>query len=646
MLLKLKHTKLTLAISFFFVYSAAIAQQTEQVLAKFPNALAAFTNVAREVKITNKDGGLYIETTDEKEIIVLSDKASGIYNKGRVYHGSFDEVKLIEAYTKVPDGNKYKKIKVTEFKTESSQSNSVFYDDSKETVFDFPSSTQGSLCYQKSIIAEKDIHLLTPFYFSNYLPALNTSFTIEFPSNVDLKYMVKNDASKVINIQEDFKSRTKKLTFTATNLKDREYYNNAPGFSYTEPHVIFYISSYTSNDDKKITIFETLKDFYKWNFSHLKTVNKESNTELEKLTDSITQKAKTPRDKAKLIFNWVQSNIKYVAFEEGLEGFVPRQAKDVCNKKYGDCKDMASLLTVMLNNAKIKAYYTWIGTRDIAYDYNDVHLPITDNHMICAANIDDTWFFLDATDPHCIFGMPTHGIQNKQALIAIDDENFVIERVPIMENKKNEVLDSTIISIVQGNLKGNISIHFSGYCGSDTYNFLEHRDITQTKDYVKARISKGSNKFLMNEYRVNKYDADNKKLSLHANFEIPGYAKQIGDEIYINLNLDKLQANTFIDTAKRKVDVEYSYKYNWQQCTVLNIPEGYEIGYLPKNYTNNSGDFGMTINYEKRGNQIVLSQQFISNTLQFEVSKFNEWNKTVKELNSQYKEQVVLKKLK
>jgi hypothetical protein len=135
MILKLKHTKLTLAISFFFVYSAAIAQQTEQVLAKFPNALAAFTNVAREVKITNKDGGLYIETTDEKEIIVLSDKASGIYNKGRVYHGSFDEVKLIEAYTKVPDGNKYKKIKVTEFKTESSQSNSVFYDDSKETVF-------------------------------------------------------------------------------------------------------------------------------------------------------------------------------------------------------------------------------------------------------------------------------------------------------------------------------------------------------------------------------------------------------------------------------------------------------------------------------------------------------------------------------
>ena len=54
----------------------------------------------------------------------------------------------------------------------------------------------------------------------------------------------------------------------------------------------------------------------------------------------------------------------------------------------------------------------------------------------------------------------------------------------------------------------------------------------------------------------------------------------------------------------------------------------------------------MTINYEKRGGQIVLSQQFISNTLQFEVSKFDDWNKTVKELNSQYKEQVVLKKLK
>jgi hypothetical protein len=646
MYINLKQAKLILFVGLLISNIATNAQQVEAITAKFPNALAAFTNISREVNISNKDGGLYIETVDEKEIILLSDKASGIYNKGRVYHGSFDEVKLIEAYTKVPDGNKFKKIKVTEFKTESSKSNSVFYDDSKETVFDFPSTTLGSLCYQKSIIAEKDIHLLTPFYFSNYLPALNTSFTIEYPSNVNLKYLVKNDNQKIISIIEDTKGRTKKLSFTTTDLKDRDYYGNAPGFSYTEPHVIFYIASYTDNDDKKVTVFETVNDFYKWNYSHLKTVNKEPSADLQKLTDSITQNCKTQKDKAKNIFTWVQNNVKYVAFEDGLEGFVPRQAKDVCSKKYGDCKDMASLLTVMLNNANIKAYYTWIGTRDIAYDYNDVHLPITDNHMICAANIDEKWYFLDATDPHCIFGMPTHGIQNKQALIAIDEENYKIERVPVIEHQTNEIIDSTVITLNGNNIKGNIAVHFSGYCGSDTYNYLSYKDEVQTKDYVKAKTSKGSNKFLMNEYTVKKYDIANKKLSFNVNFELPGYAKQIGDEYYINLNLDKLQANTFIDTAKRKVDVEYDYKYNWKQYTILTLPDGYEVNYLPKNYSTITGDFGMIINYEKKGNQIVLYQQFLSNTLQFEVNKFSEWNKTVKELNSQYKEQVVLKKLK
>lgn len=646
MMVNLKHTKLTLLIGFLCIINVAKSQQVEEIAAKFPNALAAFTNVSREVKIVNKDGGLYIETTDEKELILLSDKASGIYNNGRVYHGSFDEVKLIEAYTKVPDGNKFKKIKVTEFKTESSKSNSIFYDDSKETVFDFPSTTQGSICYQKSIIAEKDIHLLTPFYFSNYLPVVQTNFTIEYPSNVNLKYIVKNNDAKKINVIEDVKGRTKKLTFYAANLEDRDYYSNAPGISYNEPHVIFYIASYIADEDKKVTVLETIDDFYKWNYSHLKTVNKESSAELKQLTDSITKNAKTSIEKAKNIFSWVQHNIKYVAFEAGLEGFVPRQAKDVCNKKYGDCKDMASLLTVMLNYANINAHYTWIGTRDIAYDYNDVHLPITDNHMICAANIEGKWIFLDATDPHCIFGMPTHGIQNKQALIAIDDEKYVIERVPIIDYKANEVIDTTSILLNANNIKGSITLHFTGYCGSDTYNYLSYKDEIQTKDFVKARVSKGNNKFLMNNYTLNKYDENNKKLSINASFEIPGYAKQIGDEYYINLNLDKLQNNTQIDTSKRKVDVEYDYKYNWRQYTILNIPEGYEISYLPKNYSSNTQDFGMTITYEKKGNQIHLSQQFISNTLLFEVKKFSNWNKTVKELNSQYKEQVVLKKIK
>ena len=47
--------------------------------------------------------------------MILDEKAIGLYNKHKVYHSSFCEMKSIEAYTIIPDGsNRGKKIKVTD----------------------------------------------------------------------------------------------------------------------------------------------------------------------------------------------------------------------------------------------------------------------------------------------------------------------------------------------------------------------------------------------------------------------------------------------------------------------------------------------------------------------------------------------------
>ena len=114
-----------------------LAQSADEVLEKFPGELAVILNYNRDIRIFFKDNEPVAETKEEMQILVLNDKANGIYNKYKIYHSSFEEVKDIEAYTKVPDGNKYKKIKVTDMKTETSTSSGIFFDDSQETTFDF-----------------------------------------------------------------------------------------------------------------------------------------------------------------------------------------------------------------------------------------------------------------------------------------------------------------------------------------------------------------------------------------------------------------------------------------------------------------------------------------------------------------------------
>ena len=134
------------------------------------------------------------------------------------------------------------------------------------------------------------------------------------------------------------------------------------------------------------------------------------------------QNAASAEAKARNIYKWVQQNIKYVAFENGMEGFIPREANLVCSRRYGDCKDMASIMTAMLQHAGVTAYFVWIGTRSLPYEYSQVPLPIADNHMISAIKLDTSFIFLDGTDSHCVFGTPPEHIQGKDALIAITEK--------------------------------------------------------------------------------------------------------------------------------------------------------------------------------------------------------------------------------
>lgn len=639
-------TKIFVQIMVFLLLASnsLLAQSADEVLAKFPGELAVILNYNRDTKVFIKNNEPVAESKEEVEILVLDDKANGIYNKYKIFHSSFEEIKDLEAFTKVPDGSKYKKIKVTDTKTESSTSRGVFFDDSKETSFDFPSMMKGSVSSVSYTEFLKDAHFLYPFYFTSYMPVVNAKFTISFPSDMDLKYIVKNNDNNIVKVDEDKKSRQTTYTFTAGNTKYKERYGDGPSRAHYEPHVIVYIASYKNDNGDKVDYLADVKDLYKWNYSFLKNINTEPSPIIKHLADSLTAGIATEREKAKAIYTWVQQHIKYVAFENGLEGFIPRQAADVCTKRYGDCKDMASLLTALLKEAGLKAYFTWIGTRSIPYSYTEVPLPITDNHMISTVKIGDDWIFLDGTDPNCIFGLPSQFIQEKQALVGIQENEYKLLTVPVVKVEKNFVTDSTIIQVTDKGIKGTSSVYYNGYFGIDAYNSLLYRDEKDTKEYVKAQASKGSNKFILGDYVVNKINPDQKIMNLKTSFEIPDYSKKIADEWYINLNLNKSLFSTLIDTAKRKVGVDNDFMFQIKNYTILDVPKDFEVSYLPESHQYKNDLFSFEIKYSIKENKVIAEQQFKSECMLLQPKDFSKWNETVKEVVNQYKQQLVLKK--
>ncbi len=620
------------------------AQTLEELQKQYPGKTAVFSNVNRNVDISYSKGVPVAKATEISEMFILDDKANGIYNKDRVYHSSFNELKKVEAYTTAPDGNGTKKMKVSEFKTQSSSSRDIFYDDAKETSFDYPKVVKGSITHVETEHFNKDIHFISPFYFSSYLPVVNATFSLTFPEDMDVKYIIKNDDKKNITVTETKKGRKKKIEFSASNIREFEYFPDAVSPSYYAEHVIVYVTQYKNDDNTIVPVYNTVNELYNWNAGFLKDINTTPSELLKKVSDSICKGKNTDWEKAQAIYWWVQNHIKYVAFEEGLEGFVPRQAADVCSKRYGDCKDMASLLTALLNTSGLKAYFTWIGTRSIPYTYNEVPLPITDNHMISAVKINGNWIFLDATDPNCIFGFPTSGIQNKQALIGISPEKFELATVPVVAASKNTIVDSTFLTIDKKLLKGYASVDYLGYYGSNVYSSLMFNKGDDERVYARRRMAKGSNKFIMKDYKITFPDTLNKSANISSNFEIPDYVKSIDDEIYINLNLEKLFNYTPVDTAKRKIAVENDYLSNIRQVHVLKIPDGYIMEHLPQNVSVSNRLVDFSIEYKQVKDQVYATQTYVTKTLLIEVADFSEWNAAISKIAPAYKEEIVLKK--
>lgn len=642
----MRRSKIQIVCMLFVLCGKLYAQSVDEIIAKFPNNQAVIQNFTKTVAISLKNGEPFAESKTEQEILALSDKANGLYNRQYVFSSSYNELTSLEAYTKVPDGKRYNKLKVADIKTETSRSSSVFYDDGKQSTFDLPSMIKGAVGYITYTQTQKDAHLLAPFYCISYMPIINERYTVTFPSTMQVKYSILNNTNNIVRVTEDTKGKEHSYTFTASDLKPVMRFNDAPAYAYYEPHVIIQIVSYENENGQRVNYLGNLDDLYKWNYGFISKLDNTKEPYLKKLADSLTADCKSPDEKAAKIYQWVQSHIKYVAFEDGLEGFVPRRAFDVCNRRFGDCKDMASILTSLLQLEGLHAYFTWIGTRDIPYDYTNVSLPITDNHMIAALNLDDEWIFLDATDPNCIFGLPSSGIQGKQALIAVSKDDYKVIRVPEVSAEKSTLVDSTFISVTDKGIKGLSSVYYNGYWAEDVYNRLMFSDAKQTRDYVKYRIGKASNKFIMGDYAINKISKADKQINIKAGFEVPDYGKKIADELFINLNLEKLFVNEMIDTAKRKIPVQHEFKYVIKQYTILDVPESYTVSYIPKDYSLNNDLFGFSIKYSQQDGKVIALQELRKNFLMLQPKDFTTWNNSLKQLFNQYKEEVVFEKKK
>ena len=556
---------------------------------------------------------------------------------------SFTSIENIDAYTYLPKADK--KVNVDYIETKREFDNGVFYSDQEAKYFTFPAVTEGAITNLNYTEVIKDPHFLGMFRFGSYVPTKSVQLSIEFPKNVNIGYVEFNTDNIGLDFKKEELKDSNKYIWTVDNLKGFEGEEDSESSLYYVPHIIVYIKSYEENG-KIHNVLSDTKDLYSWYASLVDQIDNTNLDQVYTIADNITKSLKTKREKAEAIFNWVQDNINYVAFEDGLGGFIPRSAASVCSKRYGDCKDMANLLYEMLNHVGVTSYRTWIGTRDRHYSYLEVPTPMVDNHMINTAVIENDTIFLDATDSFVPFGMPSAFTQTKEALIGIDDSTYKIIKVPAQKPEQSVSTITSHMTLDNGTLKVAEQRDMTGYDKVDFItDYLYKKEDRTDEEFLNTTLALGNNKTKYTNFSKQNFDNKNTPLVLNYNLNIENYTKTIGDKSYINMNIDRTLSQSNLDLKDRKYSKKIDYKFKKEFTSTLTVPKGYKINYVPEALNFDNPNYGYSISYTTNGNEIIQHKSIYINTLSIQNDEFESWNEFIKSLIKAYKKSIIIEKL-
>ena len=571
----------------------------------------------------------------------MLDENGSIYNKDYVYEDYFVSSTIEQAYSLVPNGKKLKQVPVTDIKTSSSVSEGIFFDDEITKSLFYPGLVKGAETFLRYKEHYKEPRLFGSYFFQSGSPVDESVVSVEMPKDAEIDYTLMNCDSIKVTMTQSETSISKIYTWKAYNVKPAVRDQDAPAGRLIAPHIIFRIKSYTKKNGTKVNMLADVNDLYKWQSGFISHLDKEAHDQLKFTVDSLTKNITDEKEKIRAIFSYIQDNIKYLAIEDKLGGFIPRQASDILKHKYGDCKDIANLTRLLLNIAGVNAHLAWIGTREIPYASSKFPSPMCFNHMIVyLTTAKGEGFFLDGTGKHQAWYFPTDMIQGKEALVGIDSNHFQNIKVPEIPMEKSVRTDSIHISVKENIVIGNQKSTFTGYLKEGLDRSLEYLKNDGLADFIKERFATGNNKISVNEPITENNTSREVPSNVLFKFILPSYCQRVDKELFINMNISKPFTNEYDISKGRSTPIELDNKYMHFTRVFLEIPQGGKIGYLPKDASYENSKFGFNISYHNNGKSIVMDRKIYLNTLMIMPEDFKDLTQMIDQLSKNYSETI------
>lgn len=534
-----------------------------------------------------------------------------------------------------------KGVKASSPKYETYIKENIFHDDSKVCHLDLQfkdKNETGTVTYEKKY---KDIY---GFLFINIVEnhfIKNKTIRIIVPQWMEIDIVENNfDANINRTTDTDPKSGNTIYTYHIENQEAYKYEDCMPDYMLTFPNIQIVPRKAVINKRTE-EYFYSFEHMYKWSKSKADLTDND-HVSIAQLAGEITKGSETVPDKINALLSWVQNNIRYVAFEYGIQGFKPDEAQAVIRKKYGDCKGMANLLKCLLMAEGFDARLVWINTTEAGREWT---LPIPSaDHMICALNDNGEFYFLDPTVKFMPFGEIAYPIQGKMAMIE-DGDHYLMIRTPSFPPSHNRILLVSHYTIDSKRLAGQSELSFSGESNYAMTSSIRYAGKTDIDRYLKNHLKSNNPADSILDISIKGVETGSGNLSISYKDLRPSSVRSFSDELYIDPDVFKDFVTLSIDTLKRKNDYAFSFSENRMSNIRIVIPEGYRVKDMPRDMEIETEHYGFSIRYTVTDDSILYHKEITIKKPTLPKSSFRQWNADIEVLRNAYLRQITLEKI-
>lgn len=443
-------------------------------------------------------------------------------------------------------------------------------------------------------------------------------FSLIYPEGFNIHRAEQN--LEAYKIKSDIEGN--KISYSAENLISPVYEELNTRYPDLLPVVHFSNNTFSLGNLKGTA--NNWNEFGKWYYKNMLEGADELPASTVQKMKELTKNAKSDIEKAKLIFDYVQNNTRYISIQKGIGGWKPFSAKEVDKLGYGDCKALTNYTKALLQAVGVTSYYTVIHASDNIVNIKENVISLQGNHVILTLPTPEGNIYLECTSQRIPFGYLGSSTINRTAL-AIHPEGTTFVKTQSFEGKTNELKGNFIIDLTNiEKVNSTVSFENKGVFYNSIYglNTSKREEVYQ---YIQNIL------YTLKNFNLVNFDLKNDKetITYYEKYDIESSAigSRTGNDYLVSVNPYFQLVNEPKHYRSRKTNFYIERDKDFDLTFEYLLPENYILSFAPEPFQIESKFGNYNLDIKLSDNKIIVTEKLTLHSGDFAKEDYGQYRK-------------------